>query len=494
MKKIKFLSILSALILTVVACDPITPDGPQGGGNEKPENKNDGSFEKPFTVAEAIKEGNGNAYVKAYIVGFMQTGDVNTPVFSAETSDIKTNILIADVTEDVTVYMPVQLPAGEVRNGINLAENKDNLNKEVILYGSIAKYFNEMGLKNVSYAKLGDKELGEKPIGKENIIFSYEFTKDLGGFTQYSVSGDEVWAVDSKYGYVMITGYVSSTKENHANEDWLISPEISLAGQTNAKMTINHVARYFADLSSEATVWVSENYTSGDPNAATWTQVPVVLEAGEDWTLLNSNEMSLTPWVGKNIRVAFKYVSTEKKAGTWEIKRVDIQKGEAVEAGADAIFFESILTQESFGKFATVSVKGEQGWTFDSNYGAKMSGFADGKSVENEDWLITPAIDLTGKTGAKLSFDHAFGPNIIGVEEGYYTVWVSNDYVSGEPSAATWTEIKGMACGTTKWQYVTSGELAIPEANLAAGARIAFKYLCSDQQSATWEIKNVQIK
>lgn len=620
MKQIKFLSIIAAIIIAAVGCKPIEPDDP--GKTEK----NDGTLDKPYTVAEAVAKGSGQAYVKAYIVGFMQTGDVNQPIFSAETSEINTNILIADVAENVEAFMPVQLPKGEVRDNLNLKDNKSNLNAEVILYGEIAKYFDYIGLKNVTYAIMGDKEFGDKPADKEDVIFSYEFAKDLGKFTQFSVTGAEEWAVDSKYGYAMITGYVSASKENHANEDWLISPEISLAGQDAAKMTINHVGRYFGNMATEATVWVSENYTEGNPNDATWTQVPCAFVEAKDWTLADSKEMDLTPYVGKNIRVAFKYIATDKKAGTWEIKSVTIEKGQAVEeptpetkgngteedpynvasainnqgnkafvegyivgvynfdkaekfifgtdeidsniliadetgtpavymavqlpAGevrdglnikdhadnlgkkvvvygslekycgiegvknvtyavldgkeygkkdadmSDAIFGETLLTQASFDKFTAISVKGDQKWAFDEKYGAKMSGYDNDKSasVENEDWLITPAIDLTGKTDVKLSFDHAYGPNIVGVDKGYYTVWVSNNYTEGDPSAAAWTEIKGMANGTTKWEYVNSGELTIPEANLAAGARIAFKYLCTDSESATWEIKNVIVK
>lgn len=35
-----------------------------------------------------------------------------------------------------------------------------------------------------------------------------------------------------------------------------------------------------------------------------------------------------------------------------------------------------------------------------------MSGFANSKSNANEDWLISPSIDLTGKTDVKITFDH----------------------------------------------------------------------------------------
>ena len=93
-------------------------------------------------------------------------------------------------------------------------------------------------------------------------------------------------------------------------------------------------------------------------------------------------------------------------------------------------------------------------------------------------------------------FEHARGPEgsiTVGVDEGWYSVWVSNDYTEGDPTVATWTEITGVTHGTQKWTYVSSGELSVPAENCKANARIAFKYICSDSESATWEIKNLKV-
>lgn len=164
---------------------------------------------------------------------------------------------------------------------------------------------------------------------------------------------------------------------------------------------------------------------------------------------------------------------------------------------AGALLNETLLTQASFDKFTAFSVTGAQVWTFSSSYGAVMTGFVTNTSYANEDWLISPALNLAGKTNIKLMFEHARGPAgsiNVGVSEGYYTVWVSNNYNSGAPSTATWTEITGVTHGTVAWGYVSSGQLTIPTAKLASNAKIAFKYLSIDGASATWEIKNVIVK
>ena len=162
-----------------------------------------------------------------------------------------------------------------------------------------------------------------------------------------------------------------------------------------------------------------------------------------------------------------------------------------------AIFSETILTQASFDKFTTFSVTGTQVWKFDSRYGAVMTGFENSVSYENEDWFITPAINLTGKNNVKVSFEHARGPAgsiTVGVAEGYYTVWVSTDYNTGNPTAATWTQLNNVVHGTAAWAYVSSGELTIPADKLSANTKIGFKYLSISGKSATWEIKNLVVK
>lgn len=640
MKKMKFFAAIFAVLMAMVACEPIDPT--QGQGGDKPTTGTDygkGTEAEPYTVAGVVKTATGEAWVKGYIVGFMQTGDSNYPVFTAETDTINTNILLADSIGDEENYIAVQLPKGDVRNGLNLVDNKGNLNQEVLVYGTITNYFGATGLKGVSYAKLGDAEFGNKPADANDVIFTQSFKQSFGDFIEYSVSGDEKWYIDTQYGYAMVTGYVDGT--NKANEDWLISPSISLEGVDAAKMNIEHVLRYNNKPAEAATIWVSEDYTEGDPNNATWTQLPTNFTDASDWTIEVSKDLDLNAYLGKTVRIALKYVATTTKAGTWEVKTFNVLKGQAevdpgtgnpdgpadgdagsetkpytvAQAisnqgvkdngvyvwaegyivgvygnnkapifGADAltaeqtynvlvadvaddyattlcvqlpagiirdgvnlvdngknlgkklkvqgtlepynsmagiknakvayldgvkveekpldtdgkILAESLLTEASFNKFTAYSVKGDEKWTFDAKYGAKMSGYvtADSKSYENEDWFITPALNLEGKTEVKIKFDHARGPKgsiEVGVTEGWYKVLVSTNYTEGDPTAATWTEIEGVNHGTSAWGYVSSGELTLPAEALKANARVAFKYLCSDAESATWEIKNLEI-
>ena len=67
-----------------------------------------------------------------------------------------------------------------------------------------------------------------------------------------------------------------------------------------------------------------------------------------------------------------------------------------------------------------------------------MNGFSDG-ALDNEDWLISPSIDLSNYDNAELDFYTR--RNFSG---GDFKIYVSENYVTGEdPSAEAyvWTEI-----------------------------------------------------
>lgn len=160
------------------------------------------------------------------------------------------------------------------------------------------------------------------------------------------------------------------------------------------------------------------------------------------------------------------------------------------------ILDETLLTQTSFSAFTSVSVTGSQTWRFSSSYGAFCNGYASGLNFENEDWLVSPSMNLTQTNNVKLTFSHTRGsaPVVnVGVAEGWYKVFATADY-TGDPATTQWIELEGFnQTLPAAWQYVSSGELVIPEAAKSASSRIAFRYISSSAQSATWEIKNVKV-
>ena len=71
-----------------------------------------------------------------------------------------------------------------------------------------------------------------------------------------------------------------------------------------------------------------------------------------------------------------------------------------------------VLYSETFstsqGDFTTYSVKGDQNWTFSATYSCMViSGYVNPTNYENEDWLISPEVNLGDYTTSHISFEHA---------------------------------------------------------------------------------------
>lgn len=142
--------------------------GGGGGDTPTPSGTGDGSENNPYSVSAAIaKVEQAGVFVKAYIVGWVEGQVYTSGAHFDSNSSSATNILIAESATETNPEkcMPVQLPAGDIRNALNLKDNPGNYKKEVILYGDIIKYFGVPGLKNTSYAKIGSTEIGTKPGG-----------------------------------------------------------------------------------------------------------------------------------------------------------------------------------------------------------------------------------------------------------------------------------------------------------------------------------------
>ena len=181
----------------------------EGRGEEtKPNTDGKGTAATPYTVTEAIAASSGTGvYVKAFIVGNV-TGQVlaEGAVFSTD-GDAKTNLLIAASPDetDVNKCMPVQLPSGDVRNALNLVDNKGNYKKEVTLYGNIEKYFGATGLKSVTFAILDGKEIGKNPGGESDTPADEVKPVTIAEFNAAAVN-DNVW--------YQLTGTVKNLKDN----------------------------------------------------------------------------------------------------------------------------------------------------------------------------------------------------------------------------------------------------------------------------------------
>ncbi len=123
-----------------------------------------------------------------------------------------------------------------------------------------------------------------------------------------------------------------------------------------------------------------------------------------------------------------------------------------------------------------------------------MSGYKGGAKA-NVDWLITPALDFTGATAPKLFLNHTIGH--AGNVEEEQQVLISKDYVSGDPTKATWTKLTITYPGKPaegKNFSTTDSETDISAYAGEKNIHIALKYTSTDEASAQWQIGKFEVK
>ena len=158
------------------------------GDNPGGETSGEGTKDSPYSVSTAMTK-SGSAWVSGYIVGWVDGMTLSTGANFNGNSTVATNFLIADSPSetDVNNCMPVQLPSGSVRTALNLMDNPDNYQKEVLLYGSIEKYFGVAGLKSVSDYVIDGQD--DEPQGEIVHITIADFLAKADTKTTYELTG-----------------------------------------------------------------------------------------------------------------------------------------------------------------------------------------------------------------------------------------------------------------------------------------------------------------
>ncbi len=293
-----------------------------------------GSAEKPLTVAEfqaAVKYGTSipNTYLKGVIVGYVPGMSFDEGVIGTLGADVSaTNILVAADAEPSSLdeCVPIQLPAGAVRDAINLKDNPGNLGKTITLVGVHTPYFGQTGLKEVSAYAFGDDEI-ETPV---------EPTPGVDAFYAGLVTSDEGWTFDNvkmseglNYVWKWVSGdygaYLNGSaynKKPYAAESYAISPVIDLTMVKSATVSFDHAAKFQTNLTKDCKLVVRE------AGAKEWKEltIPTWPTAGS-WTWVNCGDIDLKDYVGKAIEFGLKYVSTSSDADTWEVKNFFVNAG-----------------------------------------------------------------------------------------------------------------------------------------------------------------------
>lgn len=330
----------------------------------------------------------------------------------------------------------------------------------------------------------------------QSMPYTQSFATEFGTYTTKNVLGDQVWTID--YSSAVMSGHVnnSGTHEYYENEDWLISSPVKITGVEHARAVVNYAAQYQGPSDNDVVMMVSSDYTFGnEPSTATWTQLTETLPDTDGWTF-TEKQLNLDAFIGQKVTVAIKFYSSTTKSRTMEIKSIKVEEGQANGGGGggggevqDMPYVQSFASD--FGTYTTKDVLGDESWMIDYST-AKMTGYVGGENHEDEDWLISSPVNVTGVEHAKIVMEYIC--RYFSALNEDVTFWASEDYVFDDmPNTATWTFIESSLSESSNWSDWKTAEISLDEF-IGKTITIAVKYMSNTTKAGTIEVKSITVE
>lgn len=122
---------------------------------------------------------------------------------------------------------------------------------------------------------------------------------------------------------------------------------------------------------------------------------------------------------------------------------------------------------------------------------AKISGFSGGTNTNAENWLISPAVNLSNSKNPVLTFQTAakFTGTVL-------DVLISTNYTSGNPALASWQSLSpnfALSPSSGNYLWTPSGTVSLSNFKVAT-TRIAFKYKSTTSGATTYELDDIIVK
>ncbi|WP_317898485.1 DUF5689 domain-containing protein [Aurantibacillus circumpalustris] len=121
---------------------------------------------------------------------------------------------------------------------------------------------------------------------------------------------------------------------------------------------------------------------------------------------------------------------------------------------------------------------------------AKISGYVSGNS-NSENWLISPAVDISTSKDVVLSFKSAAKYSGTLLE-----VLISINYTSGDPTTAIWTSLSpnyALSPTSSDYLWVPSGYVSL-SGHKSTNTRIAFKYKSTTSGATSYQLDDIVVK
>ena len=244
-------------------------------------------------------------------------------------AQLPTKYLVLASTGNITVPTDgTPVPDGELAKNVAYGTGAaifEGLQPNTTYHFAIFPYTNSGA--NIDYKTDGNYPTANATTEEVFILLYEEFDNELGMFTEYSVEGEQVWhqGVYNGVTFANMNGYANGSA--HANEDWLISPEIPFNRLFDAYWLEFSTAKNFEG--DPIRVMVSCDFNGGDPHTdAYWEDITDAFDfSSGSYEWVESGKVDITDVLNNELgffHVAFVYTSTDEQAASWEIDYVRV--------------------------------------------------------------------------------------------------------------------------------------------------------------------------
>ncbi len=456
-----------------------------------------GDITNPYTVDDVVQleaaGQTGTGWVKGYIVGAPNidvtsiTANENIQWEAGEDGFALANTLVIGQTaetREIDHALVIELPSGSVFQTLgNLREHPELLGREILVNATFAKYMDTYGL-----------------------------TGNSGAADSFKIEGVENGDVPDNPDQPTPPGGDIADGDGTEASPYAPSQIIAMNPQSNTEALVTgvYVSGYIVGyMPSTGTYLDKAIFEAGD------VKTNLVLGPSadcKDWNLCISLQLPNTAIrtalnladhpenLGKLVTVSgdvFKYCGGPGIKNTKTYTWADGSGGDTPPVtppvtGGATVFEETFASGQ--GQFTIENVVMPDAasyiWTADTQYGyMKASAYISGVSYASDSYLISPAVNLSGATGCKISFEHVFNkfPDLA-FAKANCTLCVR------EVGSTDWTAVPiPNTSDNTAWKpFANSGDIDLSRWD-GKNIQFAFRYVSEEGKSGTWEVKNVKL-
>jgi len=191
---------------------------------------------------------------------------------------------------------------------------------------------------NIDYKTDGNYPTTSEPTEMVTCIFESDFANGLEPFMTYDVLGEQTWSTGVYQGihYAYMNGYANSA--SHANEDWLITPDLAVNGlYGNVMVDFKNAYKFDGNALQVLISYVYDG--EGNPNDFAWEDITSYFtwSTGNFEWVTTGAALNVAGW--DHLYIAFKYTSTDTASSNWEIADFKVLTEWDAVAENDAVSF-----------------------------------------------------------------------------------------------------------------------------------------------------------